>query len=294
LKLKLAVPATIVALGLIAAASPAHAVTVKQIRKADFVAQLSETRATGHYDFLAEGVHVWTEGATSTDKVAEYWAIGTPLPTTGGLEWFGTTNQPGAQAVVDLDNDGTVDGILVGEATYQGRWWANNTLNTWLATHSNPNTPGPNDGYDHSGSLAAWKTAYPNARLVAGGFSLGSGLKGDGVLRSVTFGETSYVFTDTPAVVTKDVTGTVTSKVKKNLKAKVTLTAAALPAGTTQGKALSWKITVDGKKVVAFEQNAGTTSTFAWTFKKHTGTHKIVVSKNGVKDTTVKVKTNKA
>ena len=294
MKLKLAVPAAIIALGLVAAASPAHALTDRQIRKADFVTQLSDTRATGHYDFLSEGIHVWTEGATSTDKVAEYWAIGTPLPTTGGLEWFGTTNQPGAQAVVDLDNDGTVDGTLVGESVYQGRWWANNTLNTWLTTHTNANTPGPNDGYNHSGNLAAWKTAYPNARLVAGGFSLGSGLKGDGVLRSVTFGDTSYVFTDTPAVVTKDVTGTVTSKVKKNLKAKVKLTSDALPAGTTQGKTLNWTIKVDGKKVASFDQSAGQVTKLTYAFKKHTGTHKVVVLKNGVKAATVKVPTNKA
>ena len=44
------------------------------------------------------------------------------------------------------------------------------------------------------------------------------------MIRSITYGDAEYVFTDTPAVVTKDVTGTVTAKVKKNLKAKVTLT----------------------------------------------------------------------
>ena len=65
--------------------------------------------------------------------------------------------------------------------------------------------------------------------MLAGGFSLGSGVKSDGVIRSITYGDAEYVFTDTPAVVTKDVTGTVTSKVKKNLTAKVTLTADALP-----------------------------------------------------------------
>jgi hypothetical protein len=130
--------------------------------------------------------------------------------------------------------------------------------------------------------------------MYAGGFSLGSGVKGDGVIRSITYGDAEYVYTDTPAVVTKDVTGTVTSKVKKNLTAKVTLASDALPAGTTQGKALSWKVTVDGKTVAEFDQNAGQVSKLVYAFKKHTGTHKIVVLKNGVKVAKVKVKTNKA
>ncbi len=58
LKLKLAIPAAFIALGLVAAASPAHAVTVKQIRQADLVTALNDVRSAGHYDFLAEGVHV--------------------------------------------------------------------------------------------------------------------------------------------------------------------------------------------------------------------------------------------
>ena len=45
----------------------------------------------------------------------------------------------------------------------------------------------------------------PNAKVLAYGFSLGSGVKGDGVLRSQTFGGEEYIFTDeaetAPAVV---------------------------------------------------------------------------------------------
>ncbi len=133
----------------------------------------------------------------------------------------------------------------------------------------------------------------PRAKVYAGGFSLGSGVKGDGVVRAVNLGDTSYVFTETPAVVTKDVTGTVTAKVKKHRVAKLTLTADALPAGTTQGKALSWTIVVDGKTVASFNQSAGQVSKLGYEFKKHTGTHKVVVLKNGVKSATVKVKTDK-
>ena len=39
----------------------------------------SQTRSTGHYDFLKEGVRLWTESNTTTDKVAEYFAVDKPL-----------------------------------------------------------------------------------------------------------------------------------------------------------------------------------------------------------------------
>ena len=58
--------------GLAFAASPAQAADV-------FItpAQLntSETRATGHNDFVPDGVRVYTEGTTSTDKAAGYFAV---------------------------------------------------------------------------------------------------------------------------------------------------------------------------------------------------------------------------
>jgi len=38
----------------------------------------------------------------------------------------------------------------------------------------------------------------PTAKVYAGGFSLGSGVQGDGVLRAVNLGANSYVFTDAP------------------------------------------------------------------------------------------------
>src|ERR1700712_3733407 len=49
----------------------------------DFVPGSSDTRATGHYQVVGTGLRVWTEGSTSTDKVAEYVATSTPLATAG-------------------------------------------------------------------------------------------------------------------------------------------------------------------------------------------------------------------
>ena len=45
----------------------------------DFNPALSATRATGHYELQGSELHIWTEGATSTDKVAEYIAVNEPL-----------------------------------------------------------------------------------------------------------------------------------------------------------------------------------------------------------------------
>ncbi len=41
--------------------------------------------------------------------------------------------------------------------------------------------------------------ALPNARVYAGGFSLGSGVKGDGVIDSMTYGGTTYRFSSITA-----------------------------------------------------------------------------------------------
>ena len=78
----------------------------------DFVPTLSDTRATGHYAVVGTGLRVWTEGSTSTDKVAEYVATSTPLAAAGepSLDYTATsgTIPPGTQLVVDFDGDGSL------------------------------------------------------------------------------------------------------------------------------------------------------------------------------------------
>jgi hypothetical protein len=297
LKHKLVVPAAIVALGLVAAAPAAHAVTVKQIRPADLVSALNDVRSAGHYDFLAEGVHVKTDDTSGQAKVALYFPVTDAFPTSGGVEWYGTTPAPGAQLVFDADNitgNGNDYNVLVGESVYGDNWWLTSGSSATAKAADPSGTDNGGNGSEWFGTLAQWKAALPTAKVLAGGFSLGSGIKGEGVVRAVNLGETSYVFTDTAAVVTKDVTGSFASKVKKNRLAKLTFTADSLPAGATQGKALTWTVKVDGTRTAEFAQNAGQVSKLTYPFKKHTGTHKIVVLKNGVKQTVIKVNTNQA
>ena len=86
------------------AAAPANAATVVQVRAADLVTSLNDVRSAGHYDFLAEGVHVKTDDTSTNAKVALYFPVTGAFPTTGGIEWYGTSPAPGAQLVFDADH----------------------------------------------------------------------------------------------------------------------------------------------------------------------------------------------
>ena len=141
MKLKHAIPAAFIALGLVAAASPAHAVTVKQVRQSDFIAALKDTRSAGHFEFLTEGLHVWTDDTSSQAKVAEYFPVTGALPSTSRWTgWSGSAplRQPGVQIVFDVDattGNGNDFNMLVGEPVYgvdgSGNvtdWWLTNGL----------------------------------------------------------------------------------------------------------------------------------------------------------------------
>src|SRR5262245_7654822 len=143
----------LVTTGLLLAAPAAHAAgTVKQVREADLVTELNDVRSSGHYDFLAEGVHVKTDDATGQAKVALYFKATGAFPTTGGVEWYGTSPAPGAQLVFDADNitgNGNDYNVLVGESVYGHNWW----LTSGSSADAKAADPsGANDG----GNGSAW------------------------------------------------------------------------------------------------------------------------------------------
>lgn len=163
----------------------------------DFVKALSDTRTTGHYEVVGTGLRVWTEGATSTDKVAEYVATSTPLADVGepGVAFTNTSGGgvPGAQLVVDFDGDGSADGILVGEpASYANDWWASNGSKQFVKDGAPSHAAG--SGSANHGTLDQWRLNFPKATVLDFGFSLGSGVKGDGVIDSITFAGAKYTF----------------------------------------------------------------------------------------------------
>jgi hypothetical protein len=172
----------------------------------DFVPALSDTRATGHYEVVGTGLRVYTEGATSTDKVAEYVATSAPLATVGepSLEYTPTsgTIPPGFQLVVDFDNDGSIDGILVGESVYAPNWWLSNGADADVKANAPHN--GGGFGSPYYGTLNEWRANFPTAQVKAFGFSLGSGVKGDGVINAINFNGTRYTFAADVTLASKD------------------------------------------------------------------------------------------
>jgi hypothetical protein len=172
----------------------------------DFDHSLSDTRATGHYEVVGTGLHIWTEGATSTDKVAEYVDTQAPLATAGepSLEYTNTAGGlPGFQLVVDFDNNGTNDGILIGEPSVYGNdWWASNGSAQFVKDGAPSHTGG--FGSANHGTLDQWRSAFPTAQVKAFGFSLGSGVKGDGVLNAINFAGTRYTFAKAVILTSKE------------------------------------------------------------------------------------------
>ena len=186
--------------------SPAHAMDFKTITNLDV--NTDDTRATGHNEFLAAGgVHVYTEGNTSTDKAAAYFRVDQALATVGepSMNWMpqndngGSNLKPSVQLVVDYDGDGSADGILVGEPTradgsvlYGNDWW----LSTGSKQAFKDKAPvvGGGSGSAQHGTLDQWREAVPNARVLKSGWSLGSGVKGDGVISQIKVGDTAYRF----------------------------------------------------------------------------------------------------
>ena len=275
------------------AAPLASAATVVEIRQADFIPLLSDTRSEGHVTFLTDGLHVQTDDASSEAKAAEYWQTGGVLPASASITWFGTDAQPSMQLVFDFDGtntNGNDFNILVGEPTVYGdNWWLTpgSSAAAKAVDPSGANNSG--NGSEWFGTLAEWEAAMPDARFLAGGFSLGSGVKGDGVIDNITFAGTEYRFTSTTAAGAANVTGSYTFE-KDGRHVDIFLTSNAQPPNTTLGTKLVWKIKVDGNVKLRAEQGFSDYDKFKHTFTANSGKHSIKILKNGtlVKEITVK------
>ena len=305
------VAAGFAAAALVSLAPAAHAAASQtvMVRPGDFVSALSDTRSAGHVDFLKEGLHVWTDGSTDddatnshypgwADKAAEYIAVPAQgIPSTASLTWYGTSPQPGSQIVFNADGDTTTGAdnynVLVGEPTYGDDYWY--TGGQAKAAQRGVTCPETSGGFgsDCHGTLAEWQAAYPDANVYAVGFSLGSGIQGDGVIHDLQIGDTDYQFTDEAATTTVDVTGTATvTRVDRSHRTNLKLAFATddLAANQVQGQKLTFEVVSDGDTVFHDRMGAGEDSFTKLGFDEHTGRHVVQVLENGVVDQTVVVK----
>lgn len=282
----------LVAVGLTASSATAalteHDVRPKHLTTGDTDFATSDTRSTGHRSFLEEGIRLWTEGDDTTDKVAEYFAVKRPLASVSDVElqWFGTSATPDVHYVVDFDADGSQDGVLVGEkGSGNDVWLTNQSKDVYKGIGAPSNSAG--SGSANHGTLEQWSNKYPSATVLYGGFALGPSVKGDGVLRSISFGSHRYVFTnddlpvEPPVLTSKAVTGAGAFK-NVNRRAVFTMRSSVQPSNDTgTGKRLHWQIRVNG--ALRFSSYAGWhgATTWTWTFRKGTGKQDVTVLRNG-------------
>lgn len=186
----------------VAAAAPASAAERTVLVPDDFIPELSATNVDGHYELQGGGLRVWTDNAnagSSTNKVAEYWAApGGALPTSGSMDYNRTSGSaPGMQIVFDLDGiagNGNDYNILVGESIYADNWWLTRSSSDDAKAADPSGAQNGGNGSEWFGTLAQWEAALDQESVKAYGFSLGSGVRGDGVIESMAFGEERYTF----------------------------------------------------------------------------------------------------
>ncbi len=136
----------------------------------------------------------------------------------------------------------------------------------------------------------------PTAEVYAIGFSLGSGVQGDGVLHDIKVDDTEYEFTSEVPAARVPVTGTATVKTVVRPHATVLKTrfvTDALGTNQAQGRKLWVKVTDNGKVVYRNQMGAAQRAATNFHFLKGTGKHTVQVLKNGVVDSTTVVKTGK-
>lgn len=158
-----------------------------------------DTRATGHMEYVDGGLHVWTEGSTSTDKVSEGRGLAFPLKNTGTLDIDATAQAgnvypygPGLNLFVDFDNDGSLDGTLVYEEVYGQDLWLTNGSKQFVKDAAPSHTGG--NGSENHGTINEWLSVFPNAQVQGFAYTLGSGVHGDWVITKVTVGCADFTF----------------------------------------------------------------------------------------------------
>ncbi|MDB5180332.1 MAG: hypothetical protein JWO54_90 [Candidatus Saccharibacteria bacterium] len=164
----------------------------------------SKSRTQSTTTVTGDGLELKTFGpAGSPDqrKAAGYYSVNYPLSGVGSqtidealdYQIVSGTNEPGLQIVVDLDNNGSNDGILVGEKVYGNTWWLADSAAGSIGQTNAPNNGG---GYGSPwyGTINEWLSKFPTAQVKQIGYSLGSGVTAEGIIKSINLGCASYKF----------------------------------------------------------------------------------------------------
>ena len=163
----------------------------------------SQTRTQGTNVFTEDGLLVSTfgdPGSPDQRKAAGYVEIepAIALSEVGSVEldiapgYTGT--RPSLQLGFDADGDGNRDAYLVGEPwAYGGGDWTMTENGDWAdanfwVTGSNGFGMPTGGGYPGFGTLDEWLIANPEAQITEYGYSLGSGVTGEALIRSITVG----------------------------------------------------------------------------------------------------------
>lgn len=178
-------------------ASPAAAQACSALHTTDMATWDMYTGTQGHYELVDGGLRVWTESNTGNDVVQGSRTLDVPFSTitSASIDYTATlgTIPPGIFIFMDTDGDGNWNGVIIGEASYYGaNWWLSSISDQNMKDHAPHN--GGGYGSPWYGTLAEWNTAFPTTQVVWIGFSLGSGVLGDGVITSMTFGCHVYTF----------------------------------------------------------------------------------------------------
>lgn len=168
--------------------------TIHTSNLADWYA--GDTRSSGFNELVADGVRAWTvptpgDPSNAQSKAALYRAAqpGLTLAEVNqtSIEFASYSGvRPSVQLGIDRDGNGTWDGYLVYEpwAYGEGQYWVNR------AGFGVP----AGGGYLSMGTLAQYQEANPDAKVLSVGYSLGSGVIGDAVIKNIVIGSTTYTF----------------------------------------------------------------------------------------------------
>lgn len=151
----------------------------------------SDTKSAGSNQIIADGLHVVTTpsaGGNAESKAAGYYATNFPLSEVG-VPAIEMTSHSGGKPSLQLTVDNNGNGVWYGNLVYEP--WAYGEGKFWSSKDFGISS---GMGYTSFGTLEDFLNARPNTKVIAVGYSLGSGVVGDATITKLTAGCVDYTF----------------------------------------------------------------------------------------------------